>query len=89
LGLQRPNSAQEAQAVSTALVPVASSGQPAPSENALARPRAEFLAQLIATLAQAPQTRARRRAAPEAAVAAYAVTDHRSLPAGRALSRAL
>lgn len=35
------------------------------------RPRADFLAQLIATSGQAPQTRARRRAEPQEAMAAY------------------
>lgn len=34
-------------------------------------PNAGFLAQLIATQMQAPQTRARRRAAPEEAIAVY------------------
>ena len=35
------------------------------------RPVAAFLAQLIATQMQAPQTRARRRAEPEEAIAVY------------------
>jgi hypothetical protein len=46
------------------------------------RPRAGFLAQLIATAQQAPQTRARRRAEPNRASAAYAAAairrNHRS-----------
>jgi hypothetical protein len=53
---------------STALVPIE------PSEPLSFRPRrisATFLAQLIATKAQVPQTRARRRAEPEEASVAY------------------
>src|SRR5690606_4970783 len=38
------------------------------------RPLAPFLAQLIATSRQLPQTRERRRAEPEKALAAYAAT---------------
>lgn len=47
---------------------------PAPSEGATRvtrHPAAGFLAQLIATRMQAPQTRARRRAEPEEAIAVY------------------
>jgi len=47
---------------------------PAPSERAprvTRHPAAGFLAQLIATQMQAPQTRARRRAEPEEATAVY------------------
>jgi len=45
---------------------------PHASPRALTRhPAAPFLAQVIATRLQAPQTRARRRAAPEEAIAAY------------------
>jgi hypothetical protein len=53
-----------------ALIPV---GATAASERSLTsrHPAAPFLAQLIATQMQAPQTRARRRAAPEDAVAVY------------------
>ncbi len=39
------------------------------------RPAAPFLAHLIATAAQLPQTRARRRAEPDAAAAIYAFAD--------------
>jgi len=49
-------------------------GAPAAADRSLPRmrhPAAPFLAQLIATRMQAPQTRARRRAAPEDVVAAY------------------
>jgi hypothetical protein len=54
------------------------------------RPRADFLAQLIAARTHAPQTRARRRAAPAEAIAAY--DAHERVPvacAGRTLSRSL
>ena len=47
---------------------------PRPSERTVQsaqRPAAAFLAQLIATRMQAPQTRARRRAEPEEAIAVY------------------
>jgi hypothetical protein len=47
---------------------------PRPSERTpqpTRRPSAAFLAQLIATQMQAPQTRARRRAEPEEAIAVY------------------
>ena len=57
--------------MSTALIPLAASVDTAPAEPQGGRPRADFLAQLIATLTQAPQTRLRRRAEPEEAIAAY------------------
>jgi hypothetical protein len=57
---------------------------PHPSPRAPARhPAAPFLAQVIATHLQAPQTRTRRRAEPEEAIAAY-----RSALKVRALRRA-
>jgi hypothetical protein len=40
-------------------------------------PAAPFLAQLIATQMLAPQTRARRRAEPEVAIAAYSMAGRR------------
>jgi hypothetical protein len=46
-------------------------------------------ADLIATSAQAPQTRARRRANPDEAIAAYDALGHWPTPAGRKLSRSL
>ena len=49
-------------------------------------PQAPFLAQLIATQMQVPQTRARRRAEPAEAVAAYGA--HRSGAAERILRQA-
>jgi len=51
--------------------------------------RADFIAHLIAVRLQAPQTRARRRAEPEDAAAAYGVLGQWPTPVGRVLSRAL
>jgi hypothetical protein len=66
--------------VSTALVPIAF-GEPSPDwSTCRSRPRADFLAQLIATAAQVPQTRTRRRAEPAEAVAIYGAIERR--PAG-------
>lgn len=68
-------------AQSRALVPVTPS--PPPHAGAMARPRpsAPFLAQLIATAQQAPQTRGRRRAEPADACAAYAAASTAVVPA--------
>ena len=62
---------------------------PAAADRALSRtrhPAAPFLAQLIATQMQLPQTRARRRAEPAEAVAAYRA--HTSGAAGRTFRQA-
>jgi hypothetical protein len=73
-----------------ALVPVVhSEPQPAATLRSTARANADFVAHLIATSAQAPQTRARRRAAPADAVAAYGALGHWPTPAGQTLSRSL
>jgi len=58
--------------------------------NGLAGPRASavFLAQLIATAQQAPQTRQRRRAEPHCANASYAAAATPAAWIGRALCRA-
>ena len=53
------------------------------------RANADFVAHLIATSAQAPQTRARRRANSEDAIAAYDALGHWPTPAGHRLSRSL
>jgi hypothetical protein len=92
-GGERPVSAQEAP-VSTALIRLAATDReapPAPAALAGARPRADFVAQLIATSWKAPQTRARRRAEPQAAIAAYRALRQSPTPPppGRALSRSL
>jgi hypothetical protein len=65
------------------------SGDGAAKGYAGARPRADFLAQLIATVGQAPQTRLRRRAEPGDAVAAYNALGRSGAPVRRALSRSL
>jgi hypothetical protein len=76
-------------ALSTALVPIAAGDPTAPIEQFYGRPRADFLAQLIATLAQAPQTCVRRRAEPDVAIAAYGARDRSSTQARHTLSRSL
>jgi hypothetical protein len=53
------------------------------------RPDCGFIAHLIATKAQAPQTRTRRRAEPGEAISAYAGLGQRPSAAGRILSRSL
>jgi len=78
----RSTSAQKSElpeASERGLVPVAPSGAPTPvqkeqpegSLHRSARPSPAFLAQLIATAQQAPQTRARGRIAPADAIARY------------------
>jgi hypothetical protein len=79
--------------VSNALVPLAQADQAAAQNathvRAASRANADFVAHLIATSAQAPQTRARRRANSEDAIAAYDALGHWPTPAGRKLSRSL
>jgi hypothetical protein len=53
------------------------------------RARANFIAHLIATSAQAPQTRARRRADPLDAVSAYAARGVAQAVSGITVSRSL
>jgi hypothetical protein len=60
---------------------VLQAGEPAHQVSAGPRPSAAFLAQLIAHRQQAPQTRMRRRAEPDAARATYAAASvGRALP---------
>jgi hypothetical protein len=79
--------------VSNALVPLAQTdradAQIAANAQVTGRANADFVAHLIATSARAPQTRARRRANPEEAIAAYDALGHWPIPAGRKLSRSL
>jgi len=75
--------------MSTALVPIATERHPSPPEGPRRHANADFIAHLIATAARAPQTRARRRAEPEQALAAYRALGQRPTEAGRALSRSL
>ena len=53
------------------------------------RARADFVAHLIATWSQAPQTRSRRRAEPRDAVAAYAARGVTPAVSGITVSRSL
>jgi hypothetical protein len=75
--------------VSTALVPVAAAEKRASVRAAGSRPNADFLAQLIAAAAKAPQARQRRRAEPQEAIAAYEALGRPMALSGRALSRSL
>ena len=79
--------------MSNALVPLAqtdqTAAQTATKVRTSSRANADFVAHLIATSAQAPQTRARRRANSEDAIAAYDALGHWPTPAGRKLSRSL
>ena len=79
--------------VSNALVPLAqtdrAAAQTGVNVRAAGRANADFVAHLIATSAQAPQTCARRRANPEEAIAAYDALGHWPTQTGRKLSRSL
>ena len=79
--------------MSNALVSLTRTGRDAAKTavnvRASSRANADFVAHLIATSAQAPQTRARRRANADEAVAAYDALGHWPTPAGRKLSRSL
>jgi len=75
--------------MSTALIPVTPPERTVPVAPANNRPRADFLAQLIATSAQVPQTRMRRRAEPEEAVAAYCANDRSPTLTGESIRRSL
>ncbi len=74
--------------MSKALISVAPAGRAA-SAGLTHRPHADFIAHLIAARLRAPQTRARRRAEPQDAAAAYGAVGQWPTPAGRVLSRAL
>ncbi len=75
--------------MSTALVPLTPAADSAPVLQVGSRPRADFLAQIIATSVKAPQTRVRRRAEPEVAIAAYSSSNRAPTPAGGAVRRSL
>jgi hypothetical protein len=72
-----------------ALVPLVHTDHAAAPLQPNVRANADFVAHLIATKAQAPQTRARRRAEPEDAVAAYGAVGQWPTLVGRMLSRSL
>ena len=75
--------------MSNALVPVAPINRDTDRPYQASRPDCGFLAHLIATKAQAPQTRTRRRAEPAEAISVYAGLGQRPSRAGRILSRSL
>lgn len=66
--------ADKSRASGRALVPLDPTAPTNSLDRAAARASAPFLAHLIATAQQAPQTRARRRAEPGEAIAAYSAT---------------
>jgi hypothetical protein len=75
--------------LSNALVPLAHAEQTAAALRSTGRAKADFVAHLIATVAQLPQTRARRRAEPAYAIAAYGAVGQWPTATGRTLSRSL
>ena len=72
-----------------ALVPLFPVVRPDAGVRSGSRARANFVAHLIATSAQAPQTRSRRRADPRDAVAAYAARGVAPAVSGITVSRSL
>jgi hypothetical protein len=75
--------------MTNALVAITPTQRQNPAVSPDVRADAGFVAHLIATAAQAPQTRARRRAEPEEALAAYRVRNRAQTEVGRGLSRSL
>ncbi|MGA2893504.1 MAG: hypothetical protein ABSE22_11570 [Xanthobacteraceae bacterium] len=75
--------------VRNALVPITPIDAKRAASSADTRPNADFIAHLIATSTQAPQTRARRRAEPELATAAYRSVGQWPTTPGRRLTRSL
>ena len=71
-----------------ALVPVGS-GPGVPPDPARLRPLAAFLAQLIATAEQVPQTRRRRRAEPNEVSTIYAAVSEPAARTGNAICRSM
>ena len=65
------------------------SGQGTAVDSAGSRPSAVFLAQLIATAQQAPQTRRRRRAEPNEVSTIYAAVSAPAARIGRAMCRSM
>jgi hypothetical protein len=72
-----------------ALVPLFPVVRPDAAATAGSRARADFVAHLIATAAQAPQTRSRRRAEPQDVAAAYAACGIAAAVSGITVSRSL
>jgi hypothetical protein len=77
----RQRAPQTAETENRALIAITPAPQAERSWTHTRRPGAPFLAHLIATQMQAPQTRARRRAEPEEAIALYRAATA-VLPAG-------
>ena len=71
----RRNGGEERRAPSRALVALAPQSSEDRTPRPTPRPSAPFVAQLIANHINAPQTRARRRAEPDVAIAAYSVAQ--------------
>ncbi|MGC1776771.1 MAG: hypothetical protein WBB34_02415 [Xanthobacteraceae bacterium] len=72
-----------------ALVPVAPSNREVATSLAARAANADFIAHLIATAAQDPQTRARRRATADEAIAAYEAVGQWPTRLGRKIRRSL
>jgi len=76
--------------VRNALVPIIAADAEGPNAGRSMPANADFVAHLIATRARWPQTRARRRAEPGQAIAAYGALDRGLKPRpGRILARSL
>jgi len=75
--------------MTTALIAISRAAQNEPAAVISFRTNAVFVAHLIATAAQMPQTRARRRAEPDEASAAYRSLGQLPSDAGSVLSRSL
>ena len=90
-GHQRPKTGQKAEQVRGALVPIFPGCTEACANfrSSGARPSADFVAHIVATRIQAPQTRVRRRAEPQHAIAAYGAVAHCTDRTGAVVSRTL
>jgi hypothetical protein len=83
-----PDLGQEAQ-LTQALVPCTPAGLRAAALHAASRPSADFITQLIAASARAPQACARRRVEPKEADTIYRAVGRSPAKPGRTLSRSL
>ena len=75
--------------LTNALVPLGPADYEPSALRVTSRPHADFVAHLIATAEQAPQTCARRRVAPREANAIYRSREQVPAMTGRTLSRSL
>ena len=87
----RPGLAQDgaSEAVPAGRALALRSAAPTDTQASGPRPSASFLAQLIATAQQAPQTRQRRRAAPDEASASYTAAATPAAWMGRTIYRSM